>query len=101
MRRITKNLVVASIVGILVALATYSYKTGPQFLANTRANWFYGFPLPFYKETVIDAFGVVYQFSILNAAADFLIFFGASIAVLTALARIRITLHEAPPQITR
>jgi hypothetical protein len=84
-----RNLAVASIVAFLATLVTYSYKTGPHFLSDTRADWLYGFPLPFYKEIVIDAFGVVNQFSILDAVADFLVFFVASLAIMIAITRVR------------
>jgi hypothetical protein len=100
MNRMAKNLVVASTAGILVTVATYSYKTGPHLPPCTSAcmiaYWFYGFPLPFYKETVIETVGIMYQLSTLSALADFLIFFGASFAVLTTLTWVRVIRHEAP-----
>ena len=106
MNLMAKNLVFASTAGIVVTVATYSYKTGPHLPPCTSAcmiaYWFYGFPLPFYKETVIETISAMYQLSTLNALADFLIFFGASFAVLTALTWVRVIRRRAPTaQITQ
>jgi hypothetical protein len=51
---------------------------------------YYGFPFTIYGAHFEDLVGTRYYFYGLNAVADFLIWFGISLVLITALVRIRI-----------
>jgi hypothetical protein len=98
----TKNLVAASILGVMITLATLLYKTVPLLEYPIPFGQFYfyrGFPLPIYRETGNSVGGsFVGQFFVLYAVVDFLLFFGSLIAVLTVLTRVYLAhrgIHQA------
>jgi hypothetical protein len=89
---------VAIVSGILGALLTYA----TAFLYNTSTTSYsgghpsaiyiaYGYPLPLYNETYLDAFVGSYgtQFYYLDILVDFLLFFMISITVLMVLVQLK------------
>ena len=75
MNRMTKNLVAASILGVLITLPTLLYKTvafAEVSLHPGAIYYYYGFPFHIYKETFMDSFvgPFYYQFFVLYAVVD-------------------------------
>lgn len=100
MNRTAKILITASIVGVLLTLATYFYQTSSVGFASghpAAVYFYYGFPLSFYNVTSLDASFVSYhQVDVLNGVADFLLYFALSgVALAVAFVLYRPQLNKA------
>jgi len=86
-----KTLMVASVLAVLITAGTYFYQTGPQFRVRppyTDAQFYRGFPFPYFTTTVIDIVGAIHQFSPFGAAVDFLVILPLVFGILLALGRL-------------